>query len=83
MWPLQHNMVSLDLEVPFTATGQKGAVCRASEHKEERPLPHTDRKPIGGCMICRAWLYQTEIDGQGQTGLWGKVALLQQAALEW
>lgn len=50
--------------------------------KNIRRLPHSDRKLMGGWMICRAWLYQTEIDGQGQTGLWGKVALVQQAALE-
>lgn len=53
-----------------------------SELKEERWLPHPDRKSMGGYMICGAWLYQGEIDGQGQTGLWDKVALVQQAALE-
>lgn len=37
MWPLQHDMVSFDLEVPIIATGQKGAVCCASKHKEEHP----------------------------------------------
>jgi hypothetical protein len=38
---------------------------------------------MGSNVICGAWLYQAEMDGQGQAGLWGKVALAQQTHLGW
>ena len=70
--PSVPDLGSLDLEVSTIAPGQKGAVCHASQLKEEVWLPCPDRKSVGSHVICGAWPSQAEMDGQGQARLWGK-----------